>query len=293
MRTRTTPRLASWRGNGGEINIPKIFMVKQNMDGQMLRKYFKRLALPATVCAVAFIATPASAATLEDIFELSAEGTRIAQTSQAQIDNLSDETQSLLGDYRRILRTIEDLQAYNIQKEREIADQNRQIRTLTSSIERATLIDRQILPLIGRMINVLEDFMANDIPFLLDNRRDRIANLRDVMDNSDVSASEKFRLVFQAYQIENDFGRTIETYNGSIQLGGQDFQGNVLRIGRVGLYFQTADLSTSAHWNSGLGNTGEWEVLDSSFARAISQGIKMADGQVANDLVRLPIIAGE
>ena len=113
------------------------------------------------------------------------------------------------------------------------------------------------------------------------------------MDNSDVSASEKFRLVFQAYQIENDFGRTIETYDGSIQLDGQDFQGNVLRIGRVGLYFQTTDLSTSAHWNSGLGNNGEWEVLDSSFARAISQGIKMADGQVANDLVRLPIIAGE
>ncbi len=259
----------------------------------MLRKYFKRLALSVTVGTMAILATPASAATLEDIFDLSAEGTRIAQTSQTQIDNLSDETQSLLGDYRRILRTIEDLQAYNIQKEREIADQNRQIRTLTSSIERATMIDRQILPLIGRMINVLEDYMVNDIPFLLDDRRDRIANLRDIMDNSDVTASEKFRLVFQAYQIENDFGRTIETYDGSIQLGGQELGGNVLRIGRVGLYFQTTDLSTSAHWNPGLGDNGEWEILDSSYARSISQGIKMADGQVANDLVRLPIIAGE
>ena len=256
----------------------------------MLRKHIRRLALSATVSAVAISAFPASAATLEDIFELSAEGTRIAQSSQAQIDNLSDETQSLLADYRSVLRTIEDLQAYNIQKEREIADQNRQIRTLTSSIDRATLIDRQILPLIGRMINVLEDFMANDIPFLMDERRERIAGLRDIMDNADVSASEKFRLVFQAYQTENDYGRTIEQYDGTITLGGQEFGGSVLRIGRVGLYFQTGDLSTSAHWNPGANS---WEVLDSSFARAISQGIKMADGQVANDLVRLPIIAVE
>jgi len=83
---------------------------------------------------------------------------------------------------------------------------------------------------------------------------------------------------------------TIETYSQTIQLNGQDFGGAILRIGRVGLYFQTADLSTTAHWNP---NNNGWEILDSSFARAISQGIKMADGQTANDLVRLPIIASE
>lgn len=256
----------------------------------MIRKFTKNLTAAASVFAVgAWLTAPASAATLQDIFDLSAEGIRVAQASQERINALDAETQSLLTDYRLVLRTIEDLKAYNIQKEREIADQERQMRTLRSSIERATMIDRQILPLIGRMIDVLEQFIQNDVPFLLASRMERVNELRDIMDLSDVSPSEKFRRVFEAYQIENDFGRTIEAYQGTVSLNGEDLEGTFLRIGRIGLYFQTQDQSVSAHWNRA---TGQWEEIN-GFDRAIDKGIKIAESQIAPDLVRLPILKAE
>jgi Protein of unknown function (DUF3450) len=261
------------------------------MDKAMRKKSMKRIALTAAALATtAWLTSSVSAATLQDIFDLSASGIRVAQESQTRVDALASETQNLLVDYRLELRTIEDLKAYNIQKEREIADQLRQMTTLRSSIERATLIDRQILPLMGRMIDVLGQFVANDVPFLLDDRMRRVDQLRDIMGMADVTPSEKFRRVFEAYQIENDYGRTIEAYKGSVTLNGSDLEGTVLRVGRVGLYFQTEDENTSALWNPA---TRQWEELSSSYSGAIKQGIRIAESQVAPDLVRLPVVKSE
>jgi len=256
----------------------------------MRKKYLRRFAFSASLGAVALISASASAATLQDIFELSAEGQRVAQASQERVDALSTDTQGLLGDYRAELKTIEDLQAYNIQKEREIADQNRTVSDLQASIEGATLIDRQILPLMNRMIDVLEQFVRSDVPFLLDQRLERVAGLRDIMDMSDVSASEKFRQVFQAYQDESEYGRAVDTYTGSITLNGNPLTGDVLQVGRIGLYILNADESLGAIWNR---QTGQWEELDSGYYNAVSEGIKIAADLIPPDLIRLPIVATE
>lgn len=254
----------------------------------MPKPSLKRMALAAAIAATsAGLASSVSAATLQDIFDLSANGIRVAQESQTRVDALASETQNLLTDYRLELRTIEDLKAYNIQKEREIADQLRQMATLRSSIERATLIDRQILPLMTRMVDVLEQFVQNDVPFLKDKRLARVAELRDIMPLSDVTPSEKFRRVFEAYQIENDYGRTIEAYNGAIALDGNPLEGTILRVGRIGLYFQTPDQDTSAFWNP---STKVWEGLSGSYDGAIEKGIKIAESQIAPDLLKLPVV---
>jgi len=247
----------------------------------------KKIALGASIGTVVWFGASASAATLQDIFNLSAEGTRVAQASQTRVDALSDEAQAMLADYKAEIRTIEDLKAYNIQKEREIADQQRQINQLTSSIERATMIDRQILPLVQNMINVLEDFVASDKPFKLDERMDAINFLKDNMDDSNITTSEKFRLAFEAYQAENNYGRELGISDGRVTLNGTTLEGKVLNVGRIGLYFQNQDQSVTAHWNPATKN---WEELDSSYASGISQAIKIAEGQVAPDLVRVPIV---
>lgn len=253
----------------------------------MLKKHFKRMVLTASVGTFALLGANASAATLQDIFELSAEGTRIAQASQERVDALSTETQSMLFEYRSLLRAIEDLQAYNIQKEREIVDQKQEIVKLTSSIERATMIDRQIIPLIEKMINSLETFVNNDLPFFIEERQEVVLRLRDYMDESEITTSEKFRLVFQAYQQEHSYGRALEVEKDSITLNGQELGGKLLHIGRVGLYFQTGDQSVTAIYNP---ITRQWQSLDSSYTRAVNQGIKIAEDQIPPDLIRLPIV---
>lgn len=255
-------------------------------------RQFKTTHLTSLIAALAFIglgSAAAQAVTLDDIFQVTAETNKRAQESQVRVDNLSEETAKLLAQYKTVLKAVESLRVYNRQLQRQIDNQNLKISQLRDSIERVTLIERQITPLMLRMIDSLEAFVDNDVPFLLEERQGRIQTLRETMDRPDVTPSEKFRSTFEAYQIENNYGRTIEAYGGSIEIpGAGERQVNFLRIGRVGLYYQTLDGSLSGTWND-----QGWKVLDESYRSAISEGIRIASQQTAPNLIRLPVGAPE
>lgn len=232
----------------------------------------------------------AGAATLDEIFQAQAEIVRLAQASQDRVDTLSDETSRLLEQYKAVLKEIDGLRVYNSQLQRQIDSQNREMQEITDSIERVTLIERQITPLMMRMVDGLEQFIELDMPFLVEERRDRIATLREMMDRADVSPSEKFRRVFEAYQIENEYGRTIEATSDVLPVEGAERTVNVLRIGRIALLYQTEDGSISGFWNK---DTGQWEVLGDEYRSPIAEGIRIASNQTSPNLIRIPITAPE
>ena len=140
------------------------------------------------------------------------------------------------------------------------------------------------------MIDAIEQFVDLDMPFLIDERHNRIEGLRAMMDRADVAVSEKFSQVLRAYQIENEYGRTYESYSETINVGGQDRKVDILKMGRVALVFQTPDGVETGMWNS---NTGRWEVLDDSYKSAIRNGIRMANQQLTVDMLMLPVLVRE
>ena len=118
------------------------------------------------------------------------------------------------------------------------------------------MIERQITPLMLRMIDGLEQFVSLDLPFLLDERNERIDRLREMMDRADVAVSEQFSQVLRAFQIENEYGRTMETYADTINIDGVDRKADVLKVGRVALVFQTPDGTETGMWNKESGSCG-------------------------------------
>jgi hypothetical protein len=257
----------------------------------MQKHSVRKLAFTAVAAtALTFSASAIHAEGLDDIFAVSADGNRIAQASQVRINNVANETDGLLQTYKRVLKEIEGLRVYNAQLERQINKQVEEMGQLRTSIEEVTLIERQISPLMMRMLASLEEFVKHDVPFLEGERSDRIERLNELMDNPNVSPSEKFRNVFEAYQIENDYGRTIEAYENTIEIGGVERDVNFLRIGRVGLYYQTKDSSLSGMWNS---KAKSWVELDDDFSSAITSGIRIANNQATPNLINLPVIAPE
>jgi uncharacterized protein YoxC len=206
-----------------------------------MKKHIRRLSAMVLAVAMTMLGASVYAATLNDIFQVAERMNVNAKKSQAKIDALNEDTRKLLSEYKIVLKEIEGLRVYNRQLEKQIANQEREMAQLSSSIDEVTVIERQITPLMLRMIDGLEQFVELDVPFLLNERRDRIERLREIMDRADVAVSEKFSQVLRAFQIENEYGRTMETYGTTIMLNGVERQVDMLKVGRIALVYQTPD----------------------------------------------------
>lgn len=250
-------------------------------------------AARATVAAVTLLvgawAGPGRAATVDAVVEEAARGAAAGAESQERVDALSDDADTLAAQYRAALQTTRALTVYNQQLESLLVSQRQEIELMTKQIDEVTLVSRKVLPLMVRMIDALEGFVALDVPFLQDERRERIAGLRAMMDRADVTIAEKYRRILEAFQIENEYGRTIEAYRGKLVDGERSRTVDFLRIGRATLLYQTLDGRESGAWDP---RAGAWTTL-SGYHIAIEQGIRMARKQVAPDLIRVPMPAPE
>ena len=226
---------------------------------------------------------------LDQVMDI-ATGIQVAAAkSQEQIDKLADDTDKLLGRYRTVNEQIDSLRNYNQQLEILLASQNAEITSLSTQIEDVTLVEREIMPLMSRMIGALEEFVEADVPFLIDERRARVGNLLDIMGRADVTVAEKYRRLVEAYQIENEYGRTIESYRAELQIGDGALRTvDFLRFGRVVLIYTTLDSSESGVWDA---DGNKWVELPGSYRAAVRQGLRIARQQSAPDLVVLPIQA--
>ncbi len=251
-----------------------------------------RCSAALAACAAVWLAAPplAGAQALEKALDLRTKANETGAASQDRIDRVADETDDLLRQFREEMQQIEALRVYNAQLEKLLASQEEEAVNLREQIENVTVISREVTPLMLRMVESIEDFVSLDVPFLLEERRERVAKLKALMDRADVTDAEKYRRILEAYQIENDFGRTIEAYRGSLEAGGGTKTVDYLRVGRVALLYQTLDGDEIGAWNEAGGN---WQTLDGNYRAAIRQGLRIARKQAAPDLLRLPVPAAE
>ena len=229
------------------------------------------------------------AETLSQILSAQTERTLLAQESQVRVDKISDQTNKLQDQYRAALKEIDGLQIYNKLLELQIENQARVKVDLEKSIVLVSVINRQIVPTMTKMIDSLDQFVQLDVPFLLDERSKRVDTLKEIMQREDVTIAEKFRKVSEAYQIENDYGKTIETYKDTLEVDGQTLELDFLRVGRISFMYQSIDGKTSGVWNQ---RTKQWEDAD-SHRNQIKMGLSIAKKQIAPDLVILPVDSAE
>lgn len=251
----------------------------------MRRRYLSLLA------AASVAAGAAGAQTVDNVLDAGDRRMRLAQSSQEKVDAVVEDTRALVDEYNRVTKEIQGLEVYNALMDRQIRDQDEELQRLADSIDQVTVIERQIMPLMLRMIEGLETFIALDVPFLIDERSERLQRLTELMERSDVSVAEKFRNVLEAYQIENDYGRTIEAYKGTLEIEGGTREVDFLRIGRVTLLYQTVDGVYTGVWDR---STGDFKPLTAGSERTqVRQGLRIARKEIAPDLLLLPVAAPE
>ena len=231
------------------------------------------------------------AQTVDDVLEADAKRLQLAQASQERINEQVDGTRTLTDQYRAINKEIDGLKVYNRLMTAQVQGQEATLEDIKISMDQVDVINRQIFPLMERMIDGLDQSIELDIPFLKEERVNRIDGLKALMSRSDVSVAEKFRKVMEAYQIELDYGSSAEYYKQSLDLGSdygvRDY--NMLRVGRIGLYFQSDDSSITGIWDV---DQNAW-VVDDEYRSEIRKGLRMARQLIAPELLLIPVQAAK
>ncbi|MDA0339825.1 MAG: DUF3450 domain-containing protein [Proteobacteria bacterium] len=239
--------------------------------------------------ALALAWTPVQADTLNDIRDVEKSGNAKLVQTQGNIDQLSDQSDDLVSQYREIIVENETLRTYNNQVKALVRKQEADISLVKNQIDTITLVKRQIMPLIQDMLTSLRDFVEKDLPFRRDERLARVQQLQDLMTEPDVAESERYRLLLERYATEAEYGGKIAAWTGDISVNGASIPVNLLQIGRVSLMAQSAGDNKASYWWDP--EAGAWTELDSGYDGAISQAIQMAEGVTQVDLVELPFPA--
>lgn len=191
-----------------------------------------------------------------------------------------------VAQYDQLLREIDGLAAYNAILERQIEMQNRRMAELQATIGEVPDLERQLPPLVERMVDGLEQFIALDIPFLAGERADGVANLRNLVDNAAVNDAEKLRRVLEAWEIEQEYGNDFSSYQDRLDIDGVTREVDMVRIGRIALLYQTQDLEQVGAWDP---TRQQFVELGTEHRNSIRSAIRMAQNTTAPVLVLLPI----
>ena len=224
----------------------------------------------------------------EEAINLQSGINREASLSQEKINDYDDKANAAAKSYAAAVQRAESLAIYNGQLKRLIDSQKKEIQSIKRQTEEIETIETGALPLMLEMTDTLQELIEGDVPFLLKERRDRVENLKLLIDRADVTAGEKYRRIMEAYLIEADYGRTIEAYRGELDMGGIARTVDFLRIGRLGLYYQTLDSEETGNWDKG---GQQWEEIEDEYRRSIRDGLRIARKQAPPELLRLPVDA--
>lgn len=217
-----------------------------------------------------------------DAVETTKQQRRADARSQDRIDNLDDATRAALQEYRSVVWETQQLNVYADQLQELIDQQADELESLQAQIDELQVTEREIMPLMLRMVDALERFIALDLPFLQEDREKRVASLRDAMGDPSVSVADRYQKVLEAYSKESDYGRGIGHERAEIDGRVHD----LLRIGRVGLYALSLDGSEVKRWDA---QDDAWEALPGHYAPTVRTGLRISRETVAPELMLLPI----
>jgi len=224
---------------------------------------------------------------MESVLEVGRDNQQLSAKSQSLIDSTERQTDKIVNEWKAVSKQVEGLKLYNAQKRIQIQAQLDLMDKLDEQLVQVVVMQRQIPPLAQKMLDSLESFISLDTPFRKEERQNRIDLVRSSLAKPKVTASEQVRQVLEAYNIEAEYGRKIDTYESTLNDGTVV---NILVIGRIGMFYQTKDEQSSGRWNN---ETGQWDELPGSYRKPIRDGIRMAKKLAPTDMLMMPIVKGE
>jgi hypothetical protein len=248
----------------------------------------------AAAAACTIVAGGSAFAQLDAAVSEAERSTAAAAASQRRIDGLADQTGDLFREYRATLQRIDSQQLFVEQQRVFLRSQENEILDLERQITEVGDVLRDLLPMQFEMIEELGAFVAADIPFLRQDRLQRASRLRTYMDDPGISPAERYRQIVEAFQIEADYGRFLDTWSGPflpnpLSDADPDLDARTvdyLLIGRVAFIYMTQDESEMGIWNE---ESKSWDQIPGSFRLDIRRAIRMAREVTTPNVFMAPV----
>ena len=228
---------------------------------------------------------------LKRAVDATANAQRANVRSQQNVSRLDDETRRSLERYRAALWQSQQLNVYAEQLEPLLDQQANEISSLKRQMDDLEVTSKELLPLILRMMDGLEKFVAMDAPFLQVERKERVEQVRASLADGETTLAEKYRRVLEAYQIETQYGKTLGAERSNLKnTGGDDRIVDLLRIGRTALFYLTLEGGEGGRWDK---NAQKWQPLQDKHIAAVRRGLRVARETATAELLILPMNGAE
>ena len=252
-----------------------------------------KIKLPALAVVLLFsiltVGEEAVSSQIEAALEVGRDNNNLSADSQDSIDATESSTDKIVNEYKVVSKQVEGLKLYNAQKRIQIQAQLDLMDKYDEQLVQVVIMQRQIPPLAQRMLDGLEKYVNLDTPFHIRERTDRLKLVRDSLSNPKVTASEQVRQILEAFNIEAEYGRKLDAYEETIVIDGTEIVVNILRVGRLGMFYQTKDGRDTGYWDP---DTQTWEEISGSYRTQIRDGIRMAKKEAPIDMLMLPVMIG-
>jgi hypothetical protein len=256
-------------------------MQKSNRGAKALT--FASLALAATWYASQALAQDK----VDSVFSDQASADKASAASQIRIDQLQDQAQDIVAKYRQALADADSIKKYNEQLAVQVKGQSDRLADMRKQLADIETTQRDVLPLMQKMVDTLEQFVKLDVPFLTEERKKRVDGLKGLLTAVDVQNSEKYRRILEAYQIEMEYGRTVDAYEGAIAAADGAKTVQFVRVGRVALLYQALNGEETGYWDTAKKS---W-VVDNDYAADVRHALRVAKKLGAPDLLMVPLPA--
>ena len=246
----------------------------------------RRLAHLLVATVTVMLAAPAGAQ-LQEALNAQVAADKESADVQNQINGIRDRTRDATGRAAQANADADSLDRYNNQLQEQVKSQQTEIASIERQLTEIETTNREVQPLMQQMVDTLAQFVALDVPFLFEERTARAQGLKDMMARADVTISEKYRRILDAYQSELEYGRTIEAYEGRLGTGADARTVEFARLGRVTLMYRTLDGSETGYWDA---QKKDW-VQDSSLRGAVEEALRVAKEDGPPELLTVPVPA--
>lgn len=147
-------------------------------------------------------------------------------------------------------------------------------------------VEDRMSPFLYDLLDKIKKLNVRDLPFLQEERQKRIQALEELNADPHVPVSEKFRKLMEALLVETEYGTTIEVYQQTIPLSGEETLVNIFRLGRLRLFYQTLDKQQCGFFNPAQ---KKWEPLENTYLKTIQAAIDMGSKRKPVEILTLPI----